>query len=247
MPRTANIVSDTHFFISLSPSARDRHETEMHSFSFCRWIGIVFYPVSLRLFWPVTKIALEFYGALHRELLSLVQAEVFLCSLTSGSQKPFHLLDWSPGCPLWHVMTHTASFLLFVSVAEGNWWCCQDVLYTIKHRAERRLSASPYMSHHCLAQQFYTPCSFFDLPVKDNFISCLWGGGGDFRRASATFSNAFWDFRHFSVQESIKLADGATCHFTRPLVFLISGQFLARIIRTKQEGFSASKSLALPN
>lgn len=146
MPQTANIVSDTHF-ISLPICSRQTWDWNVFLFFvFLQMNWYSFLPrVSQTIFDLSPKLHLSFIGALHRELsLPLVQAEVFLCSLTVWESKS-HSIYWTDhqGCPLWHVMTHTASFLLFVSMAEGNWWCCQDVLYTIKHRAERRLSASP--------------------------------------------------------------------------------------------------------
>lgn len=177
MLRTANILCDTHF-ISL-PSARDRHETEMFFVFFCRWIDIVFYSASLRLFLTRHQNCTWVLLACYTEsFLSLVQAEVFLCSLTVWESKS-HSIYWTDhqGCPLWHVMTHTASFLLFVSVAEGNWWCCQDMLYTIKRGAERRLSCfSPTWATTVSSSNFAPRALCLTFPWKKTHIDPVFGG-----------------------------------------------------------------------
>lgn len=193
-------MSATHTPSFLSSSARDRHETEM-GFLQMNWYSFLAC-VSQTIFDLSPKLHLSFIGALHRELsLPLVQAEVFLCSLTVWESKS-HSIYWTDhqGCPLWHVMTHTASFLLFVSVAEGNWWCCQDVLYTIKHRAERRLSCFSTTWATTVSPSNFTPralCLTF-LWEKSHIDSVFGIGGGIFWRAKNAFCRGF----HMSFEKS---------------------------------------------
>lgn len=197
--------------------------------------------VSQTIFDLSPKLHLSFIGTLHRELsLPLVQAEVFLCFLTVWESKS-HSIYWTDhqGCPLWHVMTHTASFLLFVSVAEGNWWCCQDMLYTIKHRAERQLSASPLHEPPLSRLAILHPVLFV-WPYRERKVTLILSlglaavsfeepkmhFGWDFtcclRRAivSAWLSDAYWlALRNLVTLDVIKLVSS-----------WLSGQFPAIII-----------------
>lgn len=218
-----------HTLLHLSPRLL---ETDMKPkcFFFLQMNWYSFLPcVSQTIFDSSPKLHLSFIGALHRELsLPLVQAEVFLCSLTVWESKS-HSIYWTDhqGCPLWHVMTHMASFLLFVSVAEGNWWCCQDVLYTIKHRAERRLSASPWHEPPLSRPAILHPVLFV-WPSCERKVTLILSLG----LAAATFEEPVLHclmylgiFRHFSVQGSIWLACCMQLgHFTRHS----SGLFLSK-------------------
>lgn len=67
--------------------------------------------------------------------------------------------------PLWQVMTQTASFLLFVSVAGRYRWCCQEAPYTIRHSVIQSLHVF-FPQHAILCSpvlQFSAPSFLFDL------------------------------------------------------------------------------------
>lgn len=192
--------------------------------------------VSQTIFDLSPKLHLSFIGTLHRELsLPLVQAEVFLCFLTVWESKS-HSIYWTDhqGCPLWHVMTHTASFLLFVSVAEGNWWCCQDMLYTIKHRAERQLSASPLHEPPLSRLAILHPVLFV-WPYRERKVTLILSLG----LAAVSFEEPKM---HFVVREELLRQPDCLMHigllYTTWLLYMsfklvsscLSGQFPAIII-----------------
>ncbi len=129
---------------------------QMNGYSFLPCVSQTIFDLSPNCTWVLL-------GVTQRAFSPLVQAEVFLCVPSlSGSPKaiPFTgLITRAAHCDTsWLTRHHSAVCVrgrrkLMIAVRT----CCTPL--SIEQNGGSLLL--PYMSHHCLAQQFYTPCSFF--------------------------------------------------------------------------------------
>lgn len=117
-------------------------------------------------FWPVAEIALEFYWRVTWKAFCplLVQAEVFCVPSLSSSPKaiPFTgLITRAAHCDTsWLTLHHFCCLCPWQAETDDAVRTCCTPL-TMEQSGSSLLL--PYTSRRCLVQQFYTPCSLFDL------------------------------------------------------------------------------------
>lgn len=157
--------------LSLLWPVQIQNESTQVEMCFCGWMNIALTPFFFLLlthFWLVTENGgWIFIDVLQRLELSPFQFRLKYFMFPRCLESKSHSVYWTDHqcSPLWHVMTQTASFLLFVSMAGRYRWCCQEAPYTIRHSVmqslhvffpQRAILCSPVL-------QFSAPCFLFHL------------------------------------------------------------------------------------
>lgn len=114
---------------------------------FCGWMNIALTPFFFFIFiahpfltchW---KWGLDFYWRVTGTWAFSFQFRLKYFMFPRCLESKSHFVYWTDHqcSPLWQVMTQTASFLLFVSMAGRYRWCCQEAPYTIRHSVMQSL------------------------------------------------------------------------------------------------------------
>lgn len=168
----SHIVCGLHFIILMTCSNPKWVYTSWNVFlwmnEYSSYPPFFFFFLLLTHFWLVTENGgWIFIDVLQRLELSPFQFRLKYFMFPLCLESKSHSVYWTDHqcSPLWHVMTQTASFLLFVSMAGRYRWCCQEAPYTIRHSVMQSLHVF-FPQHAILCSpvlQFSAPCFLFHL------------------------------------------------------------------------------------